>query len=288
MVAILLLITAHDIIHLFYQRLLTMTHKHICTQCGKEFDRETITKGNAFCSRACYDVFRTPAPILCKTCNQPLTGAQRAARRGFCSRACYDASREKVQKMCPTCGKAFYVPASMVDRYTVCSRACRLADTEYATCEVCGKRFTVAKGRSRHHCSEECRRPPVYADCKTCGTTFRMIPGDTDRQFCSMACYRRHRGENRLEKRVRVSLDAMGIEYVQEAKMGRYSIDFALPHDRIALEVDGAYWHRDAKKDARKERYLSDYGWRVVRLPERDIETAADLPALITSRLAHA
>jgi very-short-patch-repair endonuclease len=53
--------------------------------------------------------------------------------------------------------------------------------------------------------------------------------------------------------------------------MGRYSVDFLLRDQRIALEVDGAYWHRNLDRDARKTAWLRRHAWRVVRISEASV-----------------
>jgi len=63
----------------------------------------------------------------------------------------------------------------------------------------------------------------------------------------------------------------LNIDFVQEAKIGRYSIDFYFPGYWIALEVDGTYWHQDKKRDARKDKYLQKRGIKVVRITENEI-----------------
>jgi len=53
--------------------------------------------------------------------------------------------------------------------------------------------------------------------------------------------------------------------------------DFLLPEKRLAIEVDGRYWHAprpprgiswDCSKEAENELYAELLGWRVVRIPE--------------------
>jgi very-short-patch-repair endonuclease len=96
--------------------------------------------------------------------------------------------------------------------------------------------------------------------------------------FCSRRCYRGHTGETQLEARIREQLECMPLlDFVQEFPCGRYNIDFALPSYHIALEVDGAYWHQDIKKEKRRDAYLHNHGWIVVHLQERDILHASNL-----------
>lgn len=87
-----------------------------------------------------------------------------------------------------------------------------------------------------------------------------------------MACYRRYRGETTLERQVREELELRGVTFVQEGKVGRYSVDFLLTRERLALEVDGTYWHRDPARDQRKGMFLILNGWDVVRLSDKDIK----------------
>lgn len=63
-----------------------------------------------------------------------------------------------------------------------------------------------------------------------------------------------------------------------------YHIDFAYPKKKIAIEVDGNYWHgtqtpnltanqlKTKIKDAAKEAALAQSGWRVFRIPASTLE----------------
>jgi very-short-patch-repair endonuclease len=70
---------------------------------------------------------------------------------------------------------------------------------------------------------------------------------------------------------VRLILDSLAIEYIQEAKAGRYSLDFLLPN-RVVIEVDGNYWHQDKAKEQRRDNWLINHGYRVIHLPENKID----------------
>jgi very-short-patch-repair endonuclease len=77
----------------------------------------------------------------------------------------------------------------------------------------------------------------------------------------------------------------LGTPFIQEAKMGRYSIDFLLTDKRVAIEIDGIYWHRDMVKDARKTRYLNNLGWHVLRITDLEISHIQDLGSFIINSL---
>jgi very-short-patch-repair endonuclease len=49
--------------------------------------------------------------------------------------------------------------------------------------------------------------------------------------------------------------------------MGRFSIDIAFPNRKIAIEVNGRYWHNlknGVRRDRNKKRLLKSLGWKLV------------------------
>jgi very-short-patch-repair endonuclease len=62
--------------------------------------------------------------------------------------------------------------------------------------------------------------------------------------------------------------------YVREYSIGKYSIDFAWPHKKIAIEIDGQQHQRFkeyVERDAKKDEYLKNHGWLVLRLNWVDV-----------------
>lgn len=268
-----------------------MPYTYKCFTCGKSFEyRQHARSEHMFCSQKCYfESRKTGHELTCERCGKKFYRTTTRVKRGerFCSRTCYDADRnpKTITKICPICAKSFTVNASVANRYTVCSQKCRLSVAIRLACERCGKTFRGDKRYPRHYCSEKCRRPPVYKICKNCGINFRIQPGTTFRQFCSFVCYRRFHGETTPERLTREALVNLGTPFIQEAKMGRYSIDFLLTDKRVAIEIDGIYWHRDMVKDARKTRYLNNLGWHVLRITDLEISHIQDLGSFIINSL---
>lgn len=57
----------------------------------------------------------------------------------------------------------------------------------------------------------------------------------------------------------------------QGVRLGRWSVDVLLRDERVAVEYDGSYFHRDSmERDVRKTTYLLEHGYRVVRVRERE------------------
>lgn len=47
-------------------------------------------------------------------------------------------------------------------------------------------------------------------------------------------------------------------------KAGRYYIDIAFPDEKIAVEYNGAIWHKDKSKDVQRAKNLAKMGWKVL------------------------
>lgn len=71
-------------------------------------------------------------------------------------------------------------------------------------------------------------------------------------------------------------LDKIGVPYIQECKIGFYTCDFVIESSRLVIECDGTYWHSITKvfrRDRGKDKYLSNKGYKVLRLPESLIKS---------------
>ena len=68
------------------------------------------------------------------------------------------------------------------------------------------------------------------------------------------------------------ALDAAGLVYAREHQVGRYFLDFAFVSCQVGIEVDGVGWHeRAAAKDAARDAWLTEQGWRIFRYTTRQI-----------------
>jgi hypothetical protein len=61
----------------------------------------------------------------------------------------------------------------------------------------------------------------------------------------------------------------MGMPFYPQYPVLRYFIDFADPHKKIGLELDGAQYH-SAEKDTPRDEALWEQGWRIFRVPGRE------------------
>ena len=79
-----------------------------------------------------------------------------------------------------------------------------------------------------------------------------------------------------LEKIVDKYLHDHKIKHYHEFNVGGKSADFYLPKERLFLEADGDYWHRDKKKEVKRDKYIKfETNWgkiRLIHLPEKSIK----------------
>ncbi len=184
-----------------------------------------------------------------------------------------------------------------------CSPKCALVPR---TCGWCGKVDMVErKRRARPFCSQLCakahsaeaRKRRVSLECQWCGVSIERRPSEIDKgrgKFCSRSCAGMGRPIN---GRPSVIADAAIHEwatghqelFLTEHRIGRWSIDLALPIRMLAIELDGEYWHslpNMIEKDARKDAHLQRSGWTVKRIVIHKDATASSLAAEIAAAVS--
>lgn len=89
---------------------------------------------------------------------------------------------------------------------------------------------------------------------------------------------------SKLHEEYKVAMLEKGLTgFITEYQFDYYSIDEADPFAKIAIEVDGCYWHgciscgfvgdkRIAKIDKRKETYLKNRGWVIIHIKEHELK----------------
>lgn len=226
-----------------------------------------------------------PRSSICDQCKQPFSYVNKGKPRRFCGPLCYAASMIGIDK------------GGLVT----------------ATCSNCGQPFTVKRfyfnrsdGKTHQRfCSRACATPTINAAhqkhqqraCLMCGTVF--MPKSAKAEFCSHRCAG-NSGRNSqaliamqqagkptsIERRMKIALDAHGIAHEQQyviysrtTGLKRYVCDFAIPEAMLIIECDGNYWHARPKaiaSDKRKNKYLHDRGYALLRFTETEINQDVD------------
>lgn len=245
-----------------------------CGHCGKTFE-VVPSSTQRFCSNLCghqnphnKGTRITYGEHVCVICGKAFTQTRREASGLYCSKRCSQKgnginSRQRIEKTCIVCGKTFEVYPSL-NHVEHCSNAC--AD----------------KTRSVAHTGP---RNPFWArvemHCEICGKTClvkRCLIGRF--RACSRRCaaligQKQQPRISSIERIMAAQFEKARLSPVPQFILGHYSLDFAFPDHRVAVEVDGTYWHslpKSKRVDAAKNSYLRNRGWLLVRLPEADVK----------------
>lgn len=264
-----------------------------CQQCHEPLIKIQQKYHRKFCSRNCKGESQKKRIILtCTGCSKKFSVHPYLKRKSnYCSRKCYwDSTRTKEKRLCSECHKQFFATgAQLRNGFGIyCSKKCQNKVYQQKrvviVCKHCGNKLlppSVAIQRNASFCSKKCRddyeRDYVQRTCKNCHQNFQLPRWELNKgkgNFCSRGCFIQYKGETAIEKKIRYVLQEAQIEFLQEFKIGIYHADFLLPQHRIVLECDGDYWHSiptATKRDQRKDDYLQNQGYRIVRIAEETI-----------------
>jgi very-short-patch-repair endonuclease/endogenous inhibitor of DNA gyrase (YacG/DUF329 family) len=79
-----------------------------------------------------------------------------------------------------------------------------------------------------------------------------------------------------LERKTACLLSTLGIEFIQQYRVGRKFADFALLRKKVIIECDGKFWHKNKQAELDRNEYmLSRLGkdWRIIHLDEDSVDT---------------
>ena len=294
-------------------------YPHICDNCGKEHmvSSSTYYKLNdgrqkrSYCSKKCADESKhTGREIICDNCGKSFYRRQYHIDRqknksglNFCCKECeadYKHNSHMETRICEVCGNEYECKKISSQRF--CSIQCQgkwqstrvgKMNPRYrrveTICKYCGKpydakRYKVEQGIT-NYCSAECRQA-YYRDviCKT--DEFIEL-----HRKCALDNL--HNGKfsktNSLPQQiVDNTLNELGITFIREYPIKRYSIDNYLPDNNLMIEVMGDFWHYNPTRyeqnssDKQSEKYIADkekhdyvfetFGVQILYLWEYDIE----------------
>lgn len=71
--------------------------------------------------------------------------------------------------------------------------------------------------------------------------------------------------------------EGLGLEWKDEVKFGRYSLDVYIPKLKLCIECDGVYWHSlegVPEKDKKRDMYLKEkFGIDTLRITDEELNT---------------
>lgn len=101
--------------------------------------------------------------------------------------------------------------------------------------------------------------------------------------------------ESRIDKYGSIPEVMVAIELIKnkhliipQQKIGRYKVDFALPKEKLVIEVDGKIYHRNIEEEAERDFSIKlslGTGWKVIHIPAEKIEKNIEKLDLIINSL---
>lgn len=78
------------------------------------------------------------------------------------------------------------------------------------------------------------------------------------------------------EAMLAIELVRCGYRVIPQQKIDKYHVDFALPNEKLIIEVDGSIYHANKEKELAREariNYAIGLDWRVIHIPAESIST---------------
>jgi DNA mismatch endonuclease Vsr len=284
-----------------------------CKYCGDKIVNNNIK----YCSRQCkVEAQKKQVEHKCIICGKLYTTFEKYNNGNgskFCSQKCR--SNQKFEKVCLYCGKTFLIKPSAYYGFDFCSIKCKVSNGDKyrkRICKNCNKEFYVSyPSVKKSFCSKECKSDyaKITTICALCGKEFKHRPS-IKRKYCSTKCSnnvkekvdkfikqtidRIENGEcvSKVELLLKPGLIKLGFtpQYISEYG----SIDYAYINKKIAVFVDGVFWHgrddydhwkntsfvdkinKTKKRDKWQNNKFKEDGWLVFRFWEDQINSNID------------
>jgi very-short-patch-repair endonuclease len=123
-------------------------------------------------------------------------------------------------------------------------------------------------GKSRGPLSEETKKKISESRIKYLRENPHMVPYKLNHYS---------KGRSYPEEYWKAILDTHGISYVEQYQIGPYQLDFAIGN--VDLEIDGDQHYLDERvvaSDKRRNEYLKNLGWKIIRIKWSDYQKITD------------
>lgn len=74
-----------------------------------------------------------------------------------------------------------------------------------------------------------------------------------------------------IEQAFSSRLDKAGIKHLCQVVIEPFIVDFLIPSKRLIIEVDGKFHEQTKERDERRDKYLRNLGFKVIRIKSKDI-----------------
>ena len=164
----------------------------------------------------------------------------------------------------------------------------------HVPCSVCGEFITTTqRGRREYRVCEECKKKiramkPIPKEVKAeqkdkFERRFDRAVEKIKKQVGNFEEYKRaiELAETRMyqygsspEAMVAIELLRLKYRVIPQQKIDRYTVDFALPDEKLIIEIDGSLYHAKNKTPDREARiqFAIGFDWKIIHIPAELIE----------------
>lgn len=81
--------------------------------------------------------------------------------------------------------------------------------------------------------------------------------------------------ESPIEEKMTGALQRFGVKIEFQKEIGPYRADIYVPSDKIVVECDGIEYHQDKERDKKRDKYMRENGYKVLRFWGTEIHNDA-------------
>lgn len=224
--------------------------------------------------------------IRCIGCGKIVTDHFQSNRK-YCSLECFRKSKRPNRMTgknikCKWCGKEVYKQKCHLNKSKslFCSPECQIKwqgrNKLVFHCKICGKEFKWSPSRTKDN-----NYNPTYCSIKC---------RNDDKEWVRNTCIKANlvqmnkKGLNKLECEGNKILDEIGIDYITQFTIDKFTVDIFIPEYNIVIQWDGDYWHGHPSKkpydkrqikrmnlDKSQDKYMRKVGYTVLRFWENEV-----------------
>lgn len=84
----------------------------------------------------------------------------------------------------------------------------------------------------------------------------------------------KRKGRTWIERKMEWALKEVGLSPTPQHQIGKHFVDFALVDQKIAVECDGEFFHRDKEREERRDRMIEKAGWSILHFQGAAIKSS--------------
>ena len=219
---------------------------------------------------------------ICSICNKEFNSYRELLRHCKAEKHYKNNLKDYYEWKCPFCTEIFKSRHKLQNHKKIEHPNCRVPTTiNICYCQYCNKKFNYLSSKNRHekYCNLNPNHIKFIGHPNTAETKQKLSIIQKERIKLGlnhgwMSCHSSKKSypEEFFTQVIENEFDDKNYEY--NLLFYQYRLDFAWPHKKLCIEIDGSQHERDLKQkesDIRKDKKLIENGWKVLRIKWIDL-----------------